>query len=300
MPRVFFVLSSFYRMSGRSRFTRVKGCRRDERLLVAAVLGLVAAFPSILAGADWEATVKAASPGGFAPPRPVHARYRFGWSGFTAATGDVHLSRPANDRLQLEGTVHTTGLVRTLWKLDASHHSLVDARTLRPLEMKQNENSRSKKIATVLAFDSSGVTSKQTETPGKPEKTRRLDYPNLFDLYSALLYLRSQSLEDGAVYRLVAYPATSSYLATVTVVGRDRINVAKASRNAIKLDLQLNKIGKNRELEPHRKFRHGTVWISDDPDRVLLRIEAQVFVGTVFAELQSVEFEDAKGRGRRE
>ena len=68
--------------------------------------------------------------------------------------------------------------------------------------------------------------------------------------------------------------------------------------NAIKLDLQLNKIGKNRELEPHRKFRRATVWLSDDSDRLLLKIQAQIFVGTVVVELQSVEFEDPKAKSR--
>jgi hypothetical protein len=58
--------------------------------------------------------------------------------------------------------------------------------------------------------------------------------------------------------------------------------------------LQLNKLGKNLELEPHRKFRRANVWISDDADRVILRIEAQIFVGTVFAELQSVRLDNPK------
>jgi hypothetical protein len=58
--------------------------------------------------------------------------------------------------------------------------------------------------------------------------------------------------------------------------------------------LQLSRIGKDLNLEPHRKFRRATLWISDDNDRILLRIEAQVFVGTVFAELQSVHFENIK------
>jgi hypothetical protein len=34
--------------------------------------------------------------------------------------------------------------------------------------------------------------------------------------------------------------------------------------------------------------------VSDDAERIILRIEAQVFVGTVFAELQSVRFDTAQ------
>src|SRR5207249_1923444 len=87
---------------------------------------------------------------------------------------------------------------------------------------------------------------------------------------------------------------TNAYLAIVTVVGREKISVHAGSYSAIKLDLQLKRIGKHRELEPHRKFRRATIWVSDDAERLLLRIEAQVFVGTVFAELQSVRFDNPK------
>jgi Protein of unknown function (DUF3108) len=162
--------------------------------------------------------------------------------------------------------------------------------------MNQTENVRNKKIVTSLSFDSNGVTSREIETPGRREgpKIRRFDSPNLFDLYSALLYLRSQPLQDRSIQRIVVYPATSAYLATVTVLGRERLTGASGTYNAIKLDLQLSKIGKDRELEPHRKFRRAAVWLSDDPDRLLLRIQAQIFVGTVSAELQSVEFDDAR------
>ncbi len=175
---------------------------------------------------------------------------------------------------------------------------MAEAGSLRPREMKQIENVRNKKTITSLSFDSSGVTSRETETPGKNAgpKIRRFDCPNLFDLYSALLYLRSQPLQDRNVQRIVVYPATSAYLATVTVLGRERLTGPTGAYNAIKLDLQLNKIGKTRELEPHRKFRRATVWLSDDADRLLLKIQAQVFVGTVFVELQSVEFETTKSR----
>ena len=268
--------------------------------ITANIFPLVLLFASAALGAKWEGTVTASSPPGFPGPRPMHAKYGFGWSGFPGATADVRLTKPSGDRFQLDGTVHTIGLVRALWKFDGTHTSTADAGTLHPLEMNQTENVRNKKTVTRLSFDSSGVTSRETETPGKSvgPKIRRFNSPNLFDLYSALLYLRSQSLQDRSIQRIVVYPATSAYLATVTVLGRERLTGPSGTYNSIKLDLQLSKIGKNRELEPHRKFRRATVWLSDDPDRILLRIQAQIFVGTVFAELQSVEFDDTRSGSR--
>ncbi len=262
----------------------------------ATVFLFTLSLTSAALGGTWEGTLTSSSPPTLPGPRPMHARYGFGWSGFPGASAEVRLTKLSDDRFQLDGTIHTIGLVRALWKFDGTHTSRVNSSTLHPIEMKQTENVRNKKTVTSLSFDSSGVTSRETETPGTSTgpKIRRFDSPNLFDLYSALLYLKSHPLQDRNIQRIVVYPATSAYLATVTVLGRERFTGPSGTYNAIKLDLQLNKIGKNRELEPHRKFRRAMVWLSDDSDRLLLRIQAQIFVGTVFAELQSVEFEDAR------
>jgi hypothetical protein len=244
---------------------------------------------------NWEAILSKDPPGNFPELRPLRASYRFGWSGLTAATGDVHFTKPSENKVQLDGTGRTIGLVRALWKLDVNYLATASAETLRPIETQQTESYRSKKIVTHLTFTNNGVTRVRTDGKGAAEaKTRQFNFPNLFDLFSAMLYLRSQPLKDRSVYRIVAYPATNAYLATVTVIGRERISVHAGNYSAIKLDLQLKRIGKHRQLEPHRKFRRATIWVSDDAERLLLRIEAQVFVGTVFAEVQSVSFDNPK------
>ena len=253
------------------------------------------AFCSSLLAENWEATLSKDPAGNFPELRPLRASYRFGWSGLTAATGDVHFTKPSENKFQLDGTGRTIGFVRALWKLDVSYQAIASPETLRPIEAQQIETYRSKKIVTHLTFTNNGVARARTEGKGGAEaKTRQYNFPNLFDLFSAMLYLRSQPLKDRSVYRIVAYPATNAYLATVTIVGREKISVHAGSYSAIKLDLQLKRIGKHRQLEPHRKFRRATIWVSDDAERLLLRIEAQVFVGTVFAELQSVGFDNPK------
>jgi hypothetical protein len=253
------------------------------------------AFCSSSFAEDWQATLSKDPAGDFPELRPLRASYRFGWSGLTAATGDVHVTKPSGNKLQLDGTGRTIGLVRALWKLDVNYHATASAQTLRPIETQQIESYRSKKIVTRLTFTNNGVTRARTDGKGGAEaKIRQFNFPDLFDLFSAMLYLRSQPLPDRTVYRVVAYPATNAYLATITVTGREKISVHGGSYNAIRLDLQLKRIGKHLELEPHRKFRHATIWVSDDDERLLLRIEAQVFVGTVFAELQSMRFDNPK------
>jgi Protein of unknown function (DUF3108) len=244
--------------------------------------------------ADWQATLSKEPVGNFPELRPLRASYRFGWSGMTAAIGEVHFAKPSNDRFQLEGTGRTIGFVRALWKLDVTNRAVANSQTLAPIETQQSESYRSKKIATHLTFTNSGVTRVRTEGAGAKTTTRNFTFPNLFDLHSAALYLRSQPLKQGSVYRLPIYAATNAYLATVAVTGREKISVHAGTYNAIKLDLQLKRIGKHLELEPHKKFRRATIWVSDDAERLILRIDAQIFVGTVFAELQSVRFDNPK------
>jgi Protein of unknown function (DUF3108) len=239
--------------------------------------------------AEWQATLTKEPPGKFPELRPLQATYRFGWSGFTAGTGEAHFNKPSETRCELQGTGRTTGLARALWRYDVTYRAVADARSLRPVESTQTETVKSKKIVTQLSFTSSGVTRSRTESG--TTKSKQLNLPNLFDLHSAMLYLRSQPLKEKSVQRVVVYPNTTPYLATLTLLGRERISVHAGSYNALKLDLKLSKVGKNLQLEPHKKFRRATIWLSDDNDRVILRIEAQIFVGTVFAELQSARFD---------
>ena len=177
--------------------------------------------------------------------------------------------------------------------MDASYRGVADVETLRPIESKQTETYRKKKLVTELAFTNTGVIRTRTDIPatGKTSIPVPFNFPGLFDLHGAGLYLRSQPLTDHSVYRIVVYPATSAYLTTVTVLAHEHVSVRAGSYNAIKIDLQLKRIGKKMELQPHKKFRRATIWISDDENRIPLRIEAQIFVGTVFAELQSMRFD---------
>ena len=279
------VNSNEYRRSGPGRWRTLSVCL--TALLLLALVGIGQAAPS------WESTLTKDPPGNFPELRPVRTTYHFGWSGFTAGVGDMRFTNTGDKHFQLEATGRTIGLVRAWWKLDASYRGLANAETLGPIESKQTEIYRKKKLVTDLTFTDSGVTRARTEGTGA-KAAKPFNFPGLFDLHSALLYLRSQPLSDHSVYRIVVYPATSAYLTTVTVLGRERVSVRAGTYNAIKVDLQLKRLGKNLELEPHRKFRRATVWISDDANRIPLRIEAQIFVGTVFAELQAMRFDQDK------
>jgi hypothetical protein len=253
---------------------------------------MLLSFPALAAPPPaWEKTVTTQPRGSFPNPRPIVATYDFGWSGLVAATANIDFGK-SDDRLRLEGTGGTIGPVRALWKFDTHHRALADATTLRPISMHQVDIFRKKTVTTDVVFKPGALERIRTDTgTRKPPTPKSFSFAaGVFDMHSALLYLRSQPLRDGDVYRVVVYPATNAYLTTLTVVGHPTITVGAGTYSSIKLDLQLYKIGKKRELEPHKKFRRASVWVSDDADRLLLRAEASIFIGTVFAELQAARF----------
>ena len=243
----------------------------------------------------WENTVTTLPRGNFPNARPLVATFNFGWNDLVAATGEIKFDQKG-DRLQLLGDGQTVGIVRAIWKFDVHHRAVADATTLRPIQMHQVDETRKKTVITDLVFKSDRVERiRRDNRSNKTATPKTFSFAGgVFDMHSALLYLRSQPLHDGEVYRLVVYPASSPYLATLTVVDHSPIKVAAGAYPAIKLDVQLSKIGKQGELEPHKKFRRASVWISDDSDRMLLRVEASIFVGTVFAELQTIRFPNEK------
>jgi hypothetical protein len=260
----------------------------EFRIFPLLVLFFVAA--TCAGRADWRDELSPAYPGHFPALRPITLHYECGWAGLTAGHIEAQFSRPAPDICELDATAGTVGLARALWKMDATHEARGDMDAVRPMSVRQKEIYRAQTIRTDLDFDEDGVDKFRESTQDKkPARKRRYDFPDLYDLQTALLYMRSQKLETGDVYRIVVYPATTPYLATVTVLGRERIRVPAGSYAAIKMDLQLEKVTGDMTLVPHGKFKRATGWLSDDADRIPLRLNAQIFVGTVWVELAKAE-----------
>ena len=258
---------------------------RPPRFVLPALGLLLSIFPADCR-ADWRDDLSPPQPGDFPALRPLQADYQCGWSGFSAADVQVKFTHPDPATAALEAKAATTGFVRTLWRLDATHTARADLATLKPIELHQAEVYRYQTIHTALQFTGAGVAHFRESTADKnPARHKTYEFPGLYDLQTALLYVRSQKLQAGQTFRLPVYPATSPYLAIVTVLGREKIKVKAGTYPAIKLDLKLEKITSGMALEPHPKFKRATGWLSDDEDRIPLRMNAQIFVGTVWVEL---------------
>lgn len=255
------------------------------------------------------------------PPLRGVASYTFGWSGLTAARGKLTFSeRPGVLRMDLD--VKTVGAARTLWKMDAEAFSEVDASTLFPLRMRQWERYRSRAVVTALQFVPGGVLHSKGRVQGAPpkaffeetgervdkallqsftgEKAKKFKFPEMLDCQAALLWVRQQPLKAGDSFQFVIFQENDAYLAHVRVKPREKITVRGVSRSAIPLEIALEWVDKEWQLRPHTKFKSATGWFTDDADRIPLKLEVEVFVGRIWAELIGFDAGADKGPEKRE
>jgi len=242
---------------------------------------------------DWTKSITSGKgPGNFVQPPSMRLTYRFGWSGIQAATCDVHLYSPAQDRVEVEATGATSGFARILFRLDVYHRATESKATLTPIHFYQEEKYRSETVKTNVDFEPDQVSGLREKIPSdRPPKPNVFKFNSVFDMTTALLWIRSQPLTDGETESLVVWASNAPYLATIKVIGRETVTLNGQKQKTIKLDLKLRGIDKKLRLKDHSSFKSGRGWLSDDDRRVPIRIEADIFIGYVFAELESLNVE---------
>ena len=259
-----------------------------------AVIFLSLVLLPLTTSADWRADVQRLGSGPVPPPPDLTARYVFGWSGIEAAEAEVTLRRGAEGNFT--GTVQggTKGPARTLYKLDADYRTEVAGPDFLSRHFTLTERYRSYRVEEKADFRPGGVRAwRESDKKGaKPPKWKNFYVPGLRDMAGALLLARSQPLDQGDRISLAVFPGDWMYLARLKVERREKLRWRGEDRKAIRLALEIDRIEKDYSLSPHKKFQHGTIWVSDDDLRIPLRIEVKVFVGHVFAELAEVQARD--------
>jgi Protein of unknown function (DUF3108) len=242
---------------------------------------------------DWLGSLTSAKgPGSFAAPPPMRLVYRFGWSGIQAATADIHFFSPTQTTFEVDASGATSGLARALFRLDIYHRATENKTTLKPIHFFQEEKYRQEIVKTNVDFLPDYVTGLREKIPSdRPSKPNVFKFSPIFDLTTALLWVRSQPLENGDTESIVVWASNAPYLATIKVLGRETVKINGQKQNAIKLDIRLKGIDKKMRLKDHKLFKGGRGWLSDDDKRIPLRIEADIFIGYVFAELASMQVE---------
>lgn len=163
----------------------------------------------------------------------------------------------------------------------------LETATLKPRFFHSVETKDGETVTTTTRYSAKNVESKVTSGPtgktaGAP-KSQSFGFSPVFEVYSAILHIRSQKLTQGDRITLVIHPFNNPYLLRAKVVGREKHD----GRDTIRLSVDMQKIDrKTLDLKPYKKIKSAaTLWLSDDADRIPIELRADVFIGDIRATL---------------
>lgn len=224
--------------------------------------------------------------------------YNVAWSIFPAGRVVASLKQVglgAGDAFEIDTTAHSTGFVSLLYNLDNSYHSIFDPRTLcsRRIDKTINEGRRHKD--THIVFDSQKRMAILNERDmGKPN--HRLKHEEnaipacVEDVVTAFYYLRDQPMQVGDNIYVPVNDGSKTQEVVVNVQARERLHTPLGPRYAFRLE--------PRTLGGlYKKKGRMLIWISDDAQRLPLRIKAMMLIGTISGNLQSVSYKNPPAGG---
>ena len=220
---------------------------------IAAAAFFAAVILSVGQAADpWLARIGPEAPGTFPLIRPFSGKFRFGWSEIGAASAEARVWY-SGDKIMVEVKGGTNGLARTLWQLDARHKATILKEGLQPVAFEQVERYAKKRVRTeaVLNQTVSGAFVRSHPIRKMCPDGRKIKIEPIRDIVSAMLFIRSQSLNDGEKVGVVSFPGDSPFLVEATVVRHEQIrsetNFAKPSNWIFR---------SNGSISPNAGWRH--------------------------------------------
>jgi len=212
-------------------------------------------------------------------------RYKVSYSNFLSAGSATLEVKEANNKkaFHVIGKAKTSGVISWFFKVKDNYQSYFDKKTTLPYHFvrKINEGGYSKnkeifffqkkKIAKVK--DYKNKTTKSFTTP-----------KNVQDMLSTLYYLRSQdigSMKEGHQVKLTMFFDEKNYPFKLKFLGRETIKTKFGKVKAAKFRpiVQSGRVFKENESL--------TVWVSDDENKMPLRIKASLAVGSMLVDLDA-------------
>lgn len=242
----------------------------------------------------WQSELTSSTPGSFLKPNPMVLDLQVSWNGMINA-GTVRVEfAPADAKKPgyyiVRSFAASHGAAAVLFPYQTHFWSEVNPLTLRPHYFHAVETDKKETVVTTVDHDPGRVVSQQAakrlKTGNVTLTNQTFTFEPVFDIFSSMLFVRSQKLDDGDKITLAMHPLDTPYILRVKVQGREVHN----GRNAIRLTVGMRKIdSKTLELRPYKKLKQdATLWLSDDADRIPIELRAAVFIGDVRATLVSL------------
>lgn len=259
----------------------------------AFILSLSALCPTASAAPAWQSELTSPLAGNFPPLAPTTLDLQLSWNGMIQS-GRIRMEFAPPDvnkpgAYVVRASSSSLGAAAMIYPYRGDWWSELNSTHWQPRFFRAVETDKDETVTTTVRHFLDRVESQEITQSLKTEKSQQTDktfkFAPVFDLFSAMLHIRSQKLNDGDPITLAIHPFDAPYLLRVRVIGREVHN----GRPAIRLSLGMRKIDpKTLELRPYKKLKQeATLWLSDDAARIPIELRAAVFIGDVRATLVS-------------
>lgn len=189
-----------------------------------------------------------------------------------------------NGNIKITSQVHSAPLISAFYKVEDYAESHITNGMPSFFKIKQREGRKRGNKETFFDITNKKVTHINHIKGTKDEHTINADM--LWDVMSGFYYLRTQKLNVGETVYINIFDSNKFYKAEVEVIRKDKVVMSD--------EKELNAVVVKPRLKSEGLFENKgdiSVWLSDDDMKVPLKVETEVPIGKVTAELKSLETE---------
>ena len=215
-------------------------------------------------------------------------RYKMSYSGFLRAGSAVLQveERELNGKkvFYTKGTGWTSGMIKWFFEVDDIYESYFDMDTIKPYLFKRkiNEGGYKKHRITSFNYDSNRAYVQDFTN----QKDSSIAFTNVQDMLSSFYYLRNietDSLKKGDEIELDMFLDSKVYPFKLRFLGRE---VLKTKFGKIKSMIFRPLVESGRIFKEQESV---TIWITDDDNRIPIKMKASLAVGSLRADLERFE-----------
>ena len=213
-------------------------------------------------------------------------RYKMSYSGFLRAGSAIlevnETELKGKKVFYTKGTGWTSGMIKWFFEVDDLYESYFDKDKVKPylFRRKINEGGYKKHRITSFNYD----TNKAYVQDFTEQKDTSVAFTNVQDMLSSFYFLRNQdvsNLNEGDEIKLDMFMDSQIYPFKLRFLGKETINTkfGKVKTLIFRPYVQSGRVFKAQESV--------TIWITDDANKIPIKMKASLAVGSLRAELEA-------------
>lgn len=222
-----------------------------------------------------------------AADEPRRLDYRVAWNGIPAGRGSVTIAPgevAGRASLVVAAQASTNAFVSLFWSFRGHLTTTmlagrIPAQGSTPLHFDYRREINGRPHATTIAFDGARAHGVYEHAGAR----READLIDVVDPVTAVFRARASDARPGDSLWHDVWTGEVRYLVRLDIVAAETIDVPAGRFAALKVVPHLWRI--EGRPAPDTRLRRATIWVTDDPRHVPLRIRSKVFVGAVSVDL---------------